>query len=212
MLRTILFDLGNVLVHFSHEQMCRQIGELAGREPDDVRRQLFDSGLLRELECGRLTEDEFRDRLEAALRTRMPLPELRQAASDIFTLNAPLRPMLDDLKRRGLRLVLLSNTSRTHFDWVRANFDVMQPFDELVLSFEVGAVKPEEAIFRRALEAIRCRPEECLYTDDIAAYVERGREFGLRGEVFTTAERLWEKISTLSEGAPSESGRSGCGG
>jgi len=56
-----------------------------------------------------------------------------------------------------------------------------------VLSCDVGAVKPEPRIFDEALRRIRCVPQECVYTDDIAAYVSAGRERGLHGVVFTDA-------------------------
>jgi putative hydrolase of the HAD superfamily len=203
MLRTLLFDLGNVLVHFSHERMCRQIGALVGRSGADVRTHFFDAGLLRELECGRISEDVVQQALEQRLNVTFDAAALRRATADIFTLNAPLRPLLDELKHAGYRLVLLSNTSVTHYDWVRAQFDVMQPFDACVLSFEVGAVKPEDAIFERALQVIGCEPSECFYTDDIAAYVARGREFGLDAEVFTDAASLCRQLRERGVSTPS---------
>jgi HAD superfamily hydrolase (TIGR01509 family) len=203
MLRTLLFDLGNVLVHFSHERMCRQIGALVGRDGEEVRRELFDSELLRELECGRVSEADLQQDLERRLDVEFDTAALRCAASDIFILNAPLRPLLDELKRAGYRLVLLSNTSVTHYDWVRTQFDVMQPFDACVLSFEVGAAKPEAAIFERALEVIECEPAECFYTDDIPAYVARGREFGLDAELFTDAATLCRQLHLRGVTTPS---------
>src|SRR5690606_35053307 len=115
---------------------------------------------------------------------------LRLAVSDIFTLNEPMVPLLDALKARGHRLVLLSNTCVSHFEFASARFDVLQRFDDFVTSFTTGAIKPERAIFESALRRIECEPEECFYTDDIAQYVEVGRSFGLQGEVFTDADAL----------------------
>jgi putative hydrolase of the HAD superfamily len=67
---------------------------------------------------------------------------------------------------------------------------VLEPFDELLLSYDVGAIKPEAGMYEAALKAIRCRPEECFYTDDIPTYVARGREFGLQAEIFTDVTAL----------------------
>jgi HAD superfamily hydrolase (TIGR01509 family) len=70
-------------------------------------------------------------------------------------------------------------------------WDVLDRFDHLVLSYEVGAVKPEEAIYHAALQAIECAPGETLYTDDIEPYVEQGRAVGLQAVQFTgTAQYL----------------------
>ena len=92
---------------------------------------------------------------------------LIDASSDIFTLNEPIVPLLDELRRLGVRLVLLSNTHPWHVDFVRRRFDVLDRFDELVLSYAVGAVKPEPAVFEATVKALRCSPSEAFYTDDI---------------------------------------------
>ena len=105
-----------------------------------------------------------------------------------------MRPILEGLKKQGLRLVLLSNTSISHFEWIQQRYDFPALFDDLVLSYEVGAIKPEEAIFRAALDKIDCDPEECFYTDDISAYVAAGRTYGLQAEIFTGANDLREHL------------------
>lgn len=189
-IKTILFDMGNVLVFFSHQRMCQQIGTLCGASHEDVRRQVFDSQLQWDFERGRISEQQFHRELELIFGRAIELDELRHATADIFDLNESILPVLDRLKERGLRLVLMSNTCITHYDWVQARFDVLDRFDDLVLSYEVGAIKPEEAIYEAALERIGCRPDECFYTDDIAAYVQRGQAFGLRAEVFTGTDAL----------------------
>jgi HAD superfamily hydrolase (TIGR01509 family) len=189
-IRTCLFDMGNVLLYFSHERMCRQIGELCGRTADDVRRLLFDSGLQLDFERGQISESEFHRRFEAAAGVEIDPAELRRAGSDIFELNEPMPELLDALKQRGIRLVLLSNTSVAHFDWARGKFDVLERFDACVVSYAAGAVKPEPAIYEAALREIGCPPAECFYTDDITNYVEAGRRFGLQAETFTDADSL----------------------
>lgn len=190
MIRTLLFDMGNVLLHFSHEKMCAQMGALCGRTGDDLRRDLLESGRQLDFERGRYTGDEFHAWFEEHAGQRVCRDRLALAASEIFLLNTPMLPILDGLKRHGYRLVLLSNTSVYHFEHVRRQFDILDRFDAFVLSYEAGAVKPEPAIFEAALRAIDCPPSQCFYTDDIPAYVETGRAFGLDAEVFTTAENL----------------------
>ncbi len=195
MIKTLLFDLGNVVLYFSHEQMCAQLGAMCGRSGDDVRRWMFDEGILLELERGTLSDEDFHRLFQERFAARVPLEALRLAGSDIFRLNAPMPALLDALKAAGYRLVLLSNTCVAHVEFVRSNFDVLERFDRLVLSCEVGAVKPEPAIFAAALSQIGCAPDECFYTDDIAAYVAAGRRIGLQAEVFTTFESLIEQLA-----------------
>ncbi len=195
MIRTFVFDMGNVLVRFSHERMCEQIGRLCGRTGSETREILFETGLQWDFERGRCSEREFHERLERATCQSFPIEELRHAASDIFIPNDYVAAIVRGLKSAGYRMVLLSNTSIAHYEFIRARWDFLDPFDELVLSYEVGAIKPESAMFAAALQAIRCRPEEAFYTDDIPAYVEAGRGCGLDAEVFTDARTLVEHLS-----------------
>ncbi|MCC7419228.1 MAG: HAD family phosphatase [Planctomycetaceae bacterium] len=190
MIRTCLFDMGNVLLHFSHEKMCAQIGALCGLSELEMRALLLDSGTQLDFERGRMSEPEFHRWLVAKVAMDMEIDALRVAASDIFVLNEPMLPILDHLKALGIRLVLLSNTSVSHFEFIRERFDVLDRFDDFVVSFRAGAVKPEPPIYEAALRAIHCEPAECFYTDDIPLYVETGRTFGLEAEVFSDAAAL----------------------
>lgn len=190
MTRTMLFDLGNVLLFFSHERMWRQIAEVLDVPPGDVREILFESHLEADFERGHVGETEFRQCFERLAGHTVDVEVLRTAASDIFELNAPIVPLLDRLRSAGIRLVLLSNTNETHIQWVKRKFDLLDRFDDFVLSYEVGALKPEAAIYEAALTKIACRPEECLYTDDLAGHVEAARRFGLDAELFIDVETL----------------------
>ncbi len=197
MIDTFLFDMGNVLVHFSHPLMCQQIAEVCGSSEEEIRQLLFDQGWENEFERGALTEAQFRTRLENHFQRPIDLPALVLAASDIFTLNAPMVPILQSLRRQGKRLVLLSNTSISHIEFVRREFEVLNEFDDFVLSYEVGAMKPQPAIFESALKKILCPPERCFYTDDIPAYIEAARQHGLQADVFTTPELLIAQLGRL---------------
>jgi putative hydrolase of the HAD superfamily len=190
MIETFLFDMGNVLIHFSHERMCRQMAEICGLTPADVRRLLFDSGVQGEFEKGRITEQSLHAQLEQQAQRTLDFDALVHAASDIFERNTAIEPVIEALKSQERRLVLLSNTSLPHFRFVRERFDVLSAFDAYVVSYEVGAMKPDREIFEAALAAAGCPAGNCFYTDDIAEYVTAGRLHGLQAEVYTSVDSL----------------------
>lgn len=190
MIRTIFFDMGNVLLPFSHPKMCAQLAEECGRSPEEIRRFLFDDGWQGEFERGALTEEEFAKKLREYSGRDFSLDAFRRAEADIFTEDLAMCRLTRHLGEIGLPLILLSNTCCTHFEFVKNRYPVLDPFDGFVLSYEVGALKPEPTIFKAALSVVDYPPEECFYTDDIAAYVEVGRQFGLQTTQFTGAEPL----------------------
>jgi len=193
-IKTFLFDLGNVLLFFSHDRMCEQIGALCGKTGAEIRTLIFDGDKQLEFDRGTVTETEFHRWLEQETKSHISRSELQLAVADIFTPNTTMFPLLDELKARGHRLVLLSNTNSTHIEFVRQHYDLLSKFDDLVLSYEVQAVKPEAEIYQRAISRIECQPTECYYTDDIPDYITAARQHGLRGDVFTTTDSFVEQL------------------
>jgi putative hydrolase of the HAD superfamily len=194
-IRTLLFDMGNVLVFFSHELMCVQMGSLCGKSGAEIREILFNTGMQAAYERGHLSPAAFFEQFKNSVgHNHLDAATLLHAASDIFELNAELVPILDALKSHGYRLVLLSNTSTSHFEFVRRRFNVLERFDEFVVSFEAGAIKPEPAIFASALKKIGCAPEEAFFTDDVPENVATAREFGLQAELYTTIDALRQQL------------------
>ena len=176
--------MGNVLVYFSHQRMCRNVAAVCGVPESQVEQLLLHSGLNAELERGEITEEQFHSTLERSIGKSIDIEALKLAAADIFSLNESIVPLLDELKSLGVRLVLLSNTSITHLQFIQRNFDVLNRFDALTTSFEAGALKPDAAIYEDALSKANCPPQDCFYTDDIEDYVLGARSFGINAEVY----------------------------
>ena len=195
-IKTCFFDMGNVLVHFSHDKMCQNIAELCGWTEAQTKAYLLDEGRQWKLERGEVTEEQFHDELCQATGKALNIDEMRHAAADIFWLNESIVPVLHQLKAAGMRLVLLSNTSVTHLKFIERNFSVLELMDDRVTSFEAGALKPEDRIYEVALSKAMCEPQECFYTDDIEAYIRKAETFGIHARLYTTTERL---LSSLQE-------------
>jgi glucose-1-phosphatase len=193
-IRAFLFDLGNVLVHFSTERMCRQVGDACGCSQQRAYELMFESDLLKDLEVGLISEEDAFQRFKQALGSELDRKKLKRAASDIFQLNAPMLPVLAFLKKDGHRLILLSNTSITHFRWIDQRFDLFKYFDDFVTSYEVGTAKPAPAIFEAALQKAECAPNECFYADDLEENILAGRRYGLHAEVYTDAITFVEQV------------------
>lgn len=196
-IRTCFFDMGNVLVFFSHEKMVRNIAELCGWSEAQTKTFLLDEGRQWKLERGDITEEQFHEDFCQAAGRLIDMDALRLAAADIFWLNESIVPVLQHLKSAGRRLVLLSNTSVTHLRFIEQRFNVLDLMDDRVTSFEAGAMKPEDRIFEVALSKANCPPENCFYTDDIQPYVDKGSSFGINARLFTNTDSLKQHLSEL---------------
>jgi putative hydrolase of the HAD superfamily len=97
--------------------------------------------------------------------------------------------IVSDLKKRGLKIYLLSNTSLRFYRYYR-NVEVFRLFDGFVISARERLVKPDPAIFRRTCERFHLVPQECLFVDDVQENVDSAAGVGMNGHRFAGAEEL----------------------
>ena len=117
-IRFIYFDLGNVLLKFDHEIACRQTAELTGLTPARVRQIIFTEDLEERYEGGKISSREFYEIICEESGTQPDYSALHLACSNIFTLNAPIVPIVVQLRAAGYRLGILSNTCDAHWQYV----------------------------------------------------------------------------------------------
>jgi putative hydrolase of the HAD superfamily len=88
-------------------------------------------------------------------------------------------PVLRALRARGVRTALVSNCSRSTRPVVDG-LGLEQEMDAVVLSFEVGAAKPDAAIYRAALDRLGAEPADAAFVDDQAVYCDGAAALGMR--------------------------------
>ncbi len=188
--KAILFDLGRVLIDFDFRRAYRALAGLCPYAAEEIPRRLAGTGLVERFETGLVEPREFVDQLCQILDSKVDYEQFREIWSSIFTEILIPESMLEGLGRR-YRLVLVSNTNALHFEMIRETYGhLLGHFDDLVLSHEIHAMKPRPEIFQAAVERAGCRPEECFYTDDIAAYIEGARRMGIDAVRFESRAQL----------------------
>ncbi len=208
--KAILFDLGKVLIQFDFKRGYRALEALGPYKAEEIPRRLSGTGLVERFETGLVEPRDFVDQMRGILDLKVDYDQFRTIWSSIFTDILIPESMLEGLRLR-YRLVLVSNTNALHFEMLRVAYGrLLRHFDALVLSHEVHAMKPQPEIYRAAVERAGCRPDECFYTDDIAAYVNAAKRMGIDGVVFESRPQLegemrgrgieWEQKKTGRDG------------
>lgn len=189
---TLFFDIGNVLLFFSHEKMCRQVADLTTLPYQRVHDFLFKEGYGIEYEMGTVTTESLHRHLSQASDQTIDFIELLKAAGDIFESNEEIIPIIEDLKSQGHRLILLSNTCEIHFNYAYSHYPILRNFDDRILSYEVNMRKPDKAIYQKALAMAQSTPS--FYVDDISEYVQSARKTGLDAVHYKTPQKLREEL------------------
>lgn len=198
MFKTLIFDLGNVIVPFEIERGLRMFAAGAGRPAAELGNgKIFGSEESRLFETGRMREEEFFQKISQKLGLEMDFAEFAAAWNGIFLLEPIISEDLIVRLAEKYRLLVLSDTNELHLSFIRQNFPLLKHFDDYVVSYEVGCYKPAPEMFQRALEKAGCRPEECLFTDDKKENTDRARSFGFRTVHFLSAEQFETELRRM---------------
>jgi glucose-1-phosphatase len=174
--RTLIFDIGNVLVTFDFARASRIVAANSDCDADAVLRTI--SSIKDELESGRVDEKTFFQEAMSLVGFRGSLEHFEAAWCDIFEENEEMKRTLASLPG-DVRLLLLSNTNEPHKRWLFKTYDLFTPFEGGVFSHEAKCMKPEDDIYRQLIEGFDLAPAECFYIDDLAANIEAGKRHGL---------------------------------
>ena len=192
---SILFDMGNVLIFHDNALLVRRLAERAGADPRALARQLQEQVWPR-TDRGELPPGALHRELCGWLGVELAPEEFRELWSCHFAVNEPMVAQVEALVGR-VRLLLLSNTNELHARHCLERLPVLQRFDALFFSHEVGRVKPDPAIFAHALVRAGTAPAATAFFDDNPANVEAARAVGIRAELFESAAAFPAQLRAL---------------
>jgi len=193
--RAVLLDLGNVLVFHDNALLFRKLAARAGLSQSEAERRLSGTGWTA-ANRGLLGAEGIRRDVCGSLGVDLPAEEFNALWSSHFTVHEAVLPRVEALVGR-VKLGLLSNTNVLHAAFLRPRLPVLERFDQVLLSCEVGAVKPEPAFYQEALRRLGCAPEEVAFFDDLPEFVQAANALGIRGHLFTTAEAFDTQLKAL---------------
>ena len=191
-LPVLAIDLGGVLVFFDHWKTCRAVEEKYDIPAGFVHKAIFLGGIERSFDKGESMPKDFLAQCEEALGIRLDGPWFKNAWSDIFTPNRPVIRLLAELAP-DYRLILCSNTNEWHYEQAAKLVPLLTEFDALVLSYRVGAVKPDPLFFESLL-GIAGHRTPVYFVDDVPAFVGSAESFGFKGSVYCNPINLHSTI------------------
>lgn len=195
--RFLYFDMGNVLLRFSHQRMAEQMAALTGIEPGQAWKFLFHQpdGIEWAFERGELTREGFYERFCEMAGSRADLSALDQAANDIFELNVPIVGLVGKLFGAGYPLGVFSNTTPTHWGFCRQRFGILRTmFSVPAMSYDFCSMKPAAEAYEKAASLAGYSPSEIFFTDDRLENVEGAIAAGWDAVQFTSVPQLNQEL------------------
>lgn len=174
----VVFDLGKVLVDFDYSIAARRIAARSTMPPRDVQHFIDHSPLLFRYETGLMTRQEFFAEVRQTTGFQGDLAEFAQFFADIFSPMDEMIGLHGRLRERGVPTFVFSNTNDLAIAHIRRNFPFFAHFENYVLSYEHGAMKPSARLYE-VVERVSGRKEkQILYLDDRLENVEAGAARG----------------------------------
>jgi len=191
----IVFDLGGVLIDWNPRHLYRKLFD------DEARMEWF----LAEVCHTAWNEEQDRGRAfavaveEAAARH----PDHRPLIAAYFErwdemLAGPIEgavAILEELDNGGHELHALTNWSAETFPFARDRFAFLERFESILVSADVGLIKPDPRIFELLLARIGRTPAECVYIDDNPKNVAAAAALGLDAIAFESADQLRAELA-----------------
>ena len=189
MIKTIVFDIGEVLIDFEwKDYLDRIVGEDA--EPH-VTNATFGTGYWHELDRAVLSEGEILELFYSAEPDyRAEIKEMFDRIGECVGRRDWAIPFLEDLKSRGYRVLFLSNMSEHVMGSNPGAYDFESHMDGGIYSCDVHLIKPDKAIYRKLFETYDLDPLECLFVDDNPNNVAVARELGMKAIRFEDHDQL----------------------
>ena len=173
----IVFDLGNVLIPFDYNILIKKLDAVkTGLGKYFVDTYFANYDFHKDFERGEISEENFIERMLEILDHSIDGETFCNYFSCIFKQNKEVATLLPSLKNK-YKLILLSNTNSIHEKYGWENYDFLKYFDDLILSHKIGAVKPEEKIYRAVERSSGSPAEEHIFIDDIEEYVNAAKSF-----------------------------------
>jgi len=195
MIKTIIFDLGGVLIPFDSRRSFVAMEPLCDYSAEEIPGILRQTDLIRRFETGLVESQEFAAELSSLLGLRVSYEEFCNLWTRPFLPEALVPPEVVERLHRKYRLIALSNTNPIHFEAVQRIYPFLVHFDDFVLSYQVGCLKPSASIYEEAIRRAGCLPGECLYIDDAEAYVAAAAGLGINAAQFRDAASLAEILA-----------------
>ena len=171
-IKTIIFDFGGVIMNLDHPNAVRMFKKAGLENAEELLNPYHQQGIFQEFERGDIDRGTFYEKYRQLVGKEVPEEDIDAGWLGFVAGVEPYKlDMLDELRKK-YAVFLLSNTNPVVMDWAYSpdfakNGKVLSDyFDRLYISYELGCMKPDKAIFEHIIKDAGIDPAETLFVDD----------------------------------------------
>jgi glucose-1-phosphatase len=199
-IQAVIWDLGGVLLRTENTAPRRALAEKFGMTLEAIEDLVFSGQSGDRAQRGEISVEQHWDNVRARLGLG---PAEMQAFREQFWGGDRLdSDLVDDIRqlKQTYKTGLLSNAFSDLRAVVTDVWNFADAFDEMIISAEVGLVKPDARIYRLALDRLGVTPETAVFIDDYYANIEGARAVKMHAIHFRNPEQARHHLQTLLDG------------
>ncbi|MEF9961679.1 MAG: HAD family phosphatase [Erysipelotrichaceae bacterium] len=199
MIKNVIFDIGNVLIDFQPDpyykemiqdhELRKHLCDIIFHSPEWL---AVDEGTLDYGDCEQILIKQYPEDAK----------NIKKMISNWMNMMVCKDEELAyaySLQKAGYKIYLLSNLSAGSHDYISNMNHFFDDFDGMILSYQVGLVKPDAEIYKSLLRKYELRSNECIFIDDLKANIEQAIALGIHGVVFHDFKQVKEDIERFIE-------------
>ena len=197
MIKTVIFDVGNVLTEFGWKEFIRSFGyseQICKRVGDAT----IESPYWKEYDRGVMQNDDIVNSFVSL--DKGVENEIRETMADFRGILKPAEyavSWIKELKSRGLQVLFLSNFSERAFNECKDALGFLDHVDGGIFSYTVNLIKPDPEIYKCLLDKYDLIPSECVFIDDLAENISAAADLGIKTILFTDKDSASLELESL---------------
>ncbi|MBE8596052.1 glucose-1-phosphatase [Xenorhabdus sp. BG5] len=176
-----IFDLGNVIIDIDFKRVLAVWSNLSGTPLATLTPKFSQGETLEKHERGQISDTEFAEMMCDEMEVSLSFEQFAEGWNTIFIdVRQEVIELMNKLRAKGHRVVVLSNTNRLHLDYWSVHYpEIAASADFLYLSQNLGMRKPNLDIFNYVLAAEGVTAEQAIFFDDLLENVEAAKKSGI---------------------------------
>ena len=178
----IILDMGNVLLEWNKDKILQGVSDTK-KDYLILDKVIFQSGLWERLDIGTMTRQELVLKVVSMIGStyQKKVEEVIWNWPSYIDIYTEVFPVLSELKKKGHRIFVLSNTSKVFYDLLEEQLSPLKELlDGFVLSCDIKAIKPDLAMFKEILDKYQLNPTNCVFLDDIEYNTIAAEKLGIK--------------------------------
>ena len=178
----IILDMGNVLLEWNKDKILQGVSDTK-KDYLILDKTIFQSGLWEKLDFGTMTREELVLEVVSMIGNtyQKKVEEVIWNGPSYIDIYTEVFPVLSELKKKGHRIFVLSNTSKVFYDLLDEQLSPLKEvLDGFVLSCDIKAIKPDLAMFKEILDKYQLDPTNCVFLDDIEDNTMAAEKLGIK--------------------------------